>query len=533
MPDFDLLPPLTRERILEFLSTAEGLDAKDVDAICQMMAVRPGLSVRATDADGFRGLHYIHADGTRLILLSRSAPEVGRAALHEIVHDMEKTEEYKYLVKRARKNKKALKEAEERVDRIQAEEQENTGTSEEEKAALREREVNAELVSALLTSSGFLSRYAAENKGGMRRALNVVKRFMKSLPIKKGKAYRAANRLSGLMRKAIDAAAADRREGVAYSFKGRTKDGRGIYEGNFPIGTPKKAKSQRILDYIQNVWSKRPISLVISNGETSRVIEAQFDPTVDETENTYTDAQKIAGGNRHGNRGERRVTLDLADDYYQIASESKYNYSKYEIGKDSPQHDGIKLWHYFVNDILFAEHGEKTLIPYTVTINVKEKNDGDFVYSFSARKTKEFPTRQTMHAAVNTRKGANGELFIDSIPDSDPKSNPSQKKSSNAHSSDDAEGGASFSRADPAETKESQKKLAQDKAKPYTQKGAEVVLGIACERAGVSLNRNEFEEVAREIYLASNISYDSKALETSADAAPHERKAPAEAPQVP
>ena len=69
-------------------------------------------------------------------------------------------------------------------------------------------------------------------------------------------------------------------EGKRYAYKGRSADGRGIFEANFP----KEAKSARILEYIQNVWSKKPIKLVISNGETSRVIEARFDPTVDETQ---------------------------------------------------------------------------------------------------------------------------------------------------------------------------------------------------------------------------------------------------------
>ena len=201
-----------------------------------------------------------------------------------------------------------------------------------------------------------------------------------------------------------------------------------MYRSNFQKGTPKEAKSARILHYIQNVWSKKPISLVISNGETSRVIEAQFDSTVDETKNSYTDAQKIAGGNRHGSRGERRVTLDLADGYYQIASEARYDYSKEEVGKDTIAHKDVKLWHYFVNDILFAEYGETDLTPYTVTINVKEKADGSFEYSFNAEKTEESSTRQTMHAAVNTRKGANGELFIDSVPQSSEKSNTSDEK---------------------------------------------------------------------------------------------------------
>ena len=218
--------------------------------------------------------------------------------------------------------------------------------------------------------------------------------------------------------------------GKQYTFKGVAEDGKSKYESNFPKGTPKSAKSERILDYITNVWSKKPINLVISNGETSRTITAQFDPTLDPSGNEPTDASKIAGGNRHGSASEKRVTLDLADDYYQIASEAKYNYSKEEIGKDSETHKDVMMWHYFVDDIYFSEHGESNYTPYTVTVNVKEKTDGTFVYSFNAEKTEESSTRRTLHAGVNTRKGANGELFIDSIPQSKEKSNSFDKNSS-------------------------------------------------------------------------------------------------------
>ncbi|MBO7195784.1 MAG: hypothetical protein J6V80_00435 [Clostridia bacterium] len=204
--------------------------------------------------------------------------------------------------------------------------------------------------------------------------------------------------------------------GERLAFKGYADDGKGIYESNFPKGTPKAAKSERILKYIVDVWSKKPIKLVISNGETSRTISAEFDPTIDTTKNVFTDATKIALGNRHGTSSEQRVTLDLADDYYQIASESTYNYSKEETGKSTETHKDVNMWHYFVNDIYFSEHGESGYTPYTVTINVKEKNDGTYVYSYNAEKTKESSTRRTLHAGVNTRKGANGELFVDSIP---------------------------------------------------------------------------------------------------------------------
>lgn len=210
------------------------------------------------------------------------------------------------------------------------------------------------------------------------------------------------------------------------------ESGKPIYQSNFPKGTPKAAKAQRILSLIQNVWSKKPISLVVQDADGStRRIEAKFDPTFDEGENTRTDASKMMVGNRHGSASEQRVTLDLADDYYEIAAESTYNYSKSETGKSSATHEGVKQWHYFINDILFQEYGEKETTPYRVTINVKERSDGDYVYSFSAeRQNERSSTRRTLHADVNqTAKGgeANAQPSIDSIRQSNDNS---QEKSS-------------------------------------------------------------------------------------------------------
>ena len=219
-------------------------------------------------------------------------------------------------------------------------------------------------------------------------------------------------------------------EGVSQQARVGTDNetGKPIYESNFPKGTPKAAKAQHILSLIQNVWSKKPIPLTVRNEDGStRTIKAQFDPTFDKGENTRTDASKLMVGNRHGSAGEQRVTLDLADDYYEIAAESTFNYSKKETGKSSVTHRGVSQWHYFINDILFQEYGEKETTPYRVTINVKERSGGDFVYSFSAERQNERPsTRRTLHADVNqTAKGseANAQPSETIIPTSDEKSN--------------------------------------------------------------------------------------------------------------
>ena len=328
--------------------------------------------------------------------------------------------------------------------------------------------------------NAFIENATDEQKSALGKEFGIADNEWATMSLKRFNQAAAAYRESGkLEQRRAEMKAAEKNknayageavggENIRYTYEGKAADGKSIYKSNFPKGTPKKAKSERILNYITDVWSKKPISLVISNGETSRTIKAEFDPTIDETGNTPTDASKIAGGNRHGNGTEKRVTLDLADDYHQIVEESKYNYSKEETGKDNPAHEGVKLWHYFVDDIYFIEQENSEMVPYTVTINVKEKDNGEFVYSFNAEKTEESSTRQTLHAGVNTRKGANGELFIDSIPDSAEKSNSFEKNSQeNAENSADfgknAASSESSSEKSGANTESSSEKSSKEK----------------------------------------------------------------------
>lgn len=241
----------------------------------------------------------------------------------------------------------------------------------------------------------------------------------------------ALERMSDLFAEGLsNVSAGGKGEGVSQQARVGTdsETGKPIYESNFPKGTPKAAKAQHILSLIQNVWSKKPIPLTVRNEDGStRTIKVQFDPTFDKGENTRTDASKLMVGNRHGSAGEQRVTLDLADDYYEIASESTFNYSKKETGKSSVTHKGVNQWHYFINDILFQEYGEKETTPYRVTINVKERSDGEYVYSYSAeRQNERSSTRRTLHADVNqTARGseANAQPSDTIIPTSDEKSN--------------------------------------------------------------------------------------------------------------
>lgn len=157
---------------------------------------------------------------------------------------------------------------------------------------------------------------------------------------------------------------------------------RDIYISNFAPNTPNAIKAQRIIDMIQDVWSKKPITLkVYDNNSNGRYIQAEFDPDYDPTNARKTDAGKMAFGNRQGTRTERRVTMNLADDYQDILQNSKY----YTFELERKNHKGVKRWFYFTNDIYYVEQGSDEAVPYRIEIDVKEKEDGNFVYTYFAR----------------------------------------------------------------------------------------------------------------------------------------------------
>ncbi len=182
-------------------------------------------------------------------------------------------------------------------------------------------------------------------------------------------------------------------EGEKFMLVGETGDGRKIYRTNYPEGTPKATKQNDLINLIQNLWYKNPITLkIIENGKTKE-IQAKFNPELSER----SDLSKIAFGNRKGNGSEKRMTLDLSSDLYQIAADAQQTGSKNESGKDNPAHDGVKHWYYFVTNLVYeANNGEH--IDCYMNIDVKEKDSGHYFYSFAIEKG---TAPQTLLAAVS------------------------------------------------------------------------------------------------------------------------------------
>lgn len=202
--------------------------------------------------------------------------------------------------------------------------------------------------------------------------------------------------------------AAEAVDNIKFSYKGRTADGRSIYKTNYVKGTPKAIKQKELVDLVQNVWCKKPITLTIfKNGKTQK-ITAQFNPELSER----SDLSKIAFGNRKGNASDQRVTLDLASDFYQIAEESSYVKSKAETGKDNPAHDGVFNWEYFVTNLVYRDENDVDHDCH-MNIDIKEKTNGYYFYSFAIEKG---TAPQTLLAVVTDESAT---VPINSIPETE------------------------------------------------------------------------------------------------------------------
>ena len=115
-----------------------------------------------------------------------------------------------------------------------------------------------------------------------------------------------------------------------------------------------------------------------------------------------------------GNRTERLITLNLANDIWEIANESRYENSKGEF-KQIRMHESSERWHYFVNAINYvddAQPGRNDV--YDFNLDVMERDDGDFVYTFSLKKRRTDAPR-TFTAGVDGKNAADAGSSKNSI----------------------------------------------------------------------------------------------------------------------
>lgn len=240
----------------------------------------------------------------------------------------------------------------------------------------------------------------------IKRAYAAVSQYLARRKAKKmgmGKQYEALESARKMLAQGLKDARATQGIDARHMYVGQSPDGKAIYESNFPSGTSKADKQKRLINLWQNVWSQKPIELNIKEDDGSvRSIIASFDPDYDPTNVKKTDLGKVMS-NKNGSGGDRNVTLNLADDLYDLARTSVYMVSEDEHGKNTSTHQDVKRWHYFFNDIIYR--GNNGDVPYTVWLDVKEKSDGGYVYQLYAKKTKKGVPATASNAHQNPLAG--------------------------------------------------------------------------------------------------------------------------------
>lgn len=195
-----------------------------------------------------------------------------------------------------------------------------------------------------------------------------------------------------------------------YSMVGRGENGLKTYKSDFGSDMTVEEKKTYMYRLITNVWAKKPLQLTILQDGKERQITARFDGEA----NGERFAGKMAYGNRRGNRTERLITLNLANDIWEIANESRYENSKGEF-KQTRMHESSERWHYFVNAINYvddAQPGRNGV--YDFNLDVMERDDGDFVYTFSLKKRRTDAPR-TFTAGVDGKNAADADSSKNSI----------------------------------------------------------------------------------------------------------------------
>ena len=195
-----------------------------------------------------------------------------------------------------------------------------------------------------------------------------------------------------------------------YSMVGRGENGLKTYKSDFSSDMTVEEKKTYMYRLITDVWAKKPLQLTILQDGKERQITARFDGEA----NGEKFAGKMAYGNRHGNRTERLITLNLANDIWEIANESRYDNSKGEF-KQTQMHENSERWHYFVNAINYvddAQPGRNGV--YDFNLDVMERDDGDFVYTFSLKKRRTDAPR-TFTAGVDGKNAADVDSSKNSI----------------------------------------------------------------------------------------------------------------------
>lgn len=166
--------------------------------------------------------------------------------------------------------------------------------------------------------------------------------------------------------------------GVMMQYRGKTKDGRRVYETDFDQSVSMDKRIKLFKKRIATVFNLGVVSL---KTDVKKIV----------IEGDKFTAQKNVFGDSYSSEKEMDAKINALYDMADILATSKYQPSKtnkepsYDDPKISPKnaaHKDVKYWYKFTNEIVF----DKT--PFTVTFNIRDKGKNQYEYLISFKENK-------------------------------------------------------------------------------------------------------------------------------------------------
>lgn len=174
-----------------------------------------------------------------------------------------------------------------------------------------------------------------------------------------------------------------------FSLTGKTEDGMEVYETSEDIKKMPYAERMKLfVSLMENEYRGRTAKF----SKNGKVYYARF-ANEDVKKNIWGDKQSDKEG------WKAKINVGAEGNIFELVENADYTGSKEEVGKATKAHAGVMMWDYYVKRVQI--NGKV----YDLLANVREKQDGEYVYSIGLKRNKKITPASPLASADNRNNG--------------------------------------------------------------------------------------------------------------------------------
>ena len=174
-----------------------------------------------------------------------------------------------------------------------------------------------------------------------------------------------------------------------FSLTGKTEDGMEVYETDEDIKKMPYAERMKLfVSLMENEYRGRTAKF----SKNGKVYYARF-ANEDVKKNIWGDKQSDKEG------WKAKINVGAEGNIFELVENADYTGSKEEAGKATKAHAGVMMWDYYVKRVQI--NGKV----YDLLANVREKQDGEYVYSIGLKRNKKIAPAPPLAPAYNRDNG--------------------------------------------------------------------------------------------------------------------------------